>query len=52
MKYKYIYTGQEKIFLAGFGIINPGDIIETEKEIKNKNFNILKEKKDLKKVKN
>ncbi len=39
----YIYKGQVKVDVPGFGIVKPGEQITTEKEIKHSHFEIKKE---------
>lgn len=43
MEYKYI--GKIEVYLPGFGVIKPNQIIETNKAIDNPNFKIYKTRK-------
>lgn len=45
MKKKYLYSGEVAVIVPGIGVVNPGEVIETEKEIKNINFKLVKSSK-------
>ena len=45
MKRKYVYKGKSEVFVAGVGVVRPGDTIEVDFEIRNRNFYPKKEEK-------
>ena len=45
---KYKYTGQITVFVAGVGEVKPGQIIETEVQISNPNFEIVENEEQIK----
>lgn len=46
----YKYTGTLEVQLVGFGIIKPGEIISTDREINHPSFVIQKEKTEKKRT--
>ncbi len=42
---KYKNTSKETQVLIGFGVAEPGEVVETEEEINNANFELIKEAK-------
>lgn len=42
-KYKYKYTGKLTVYVAGFGEVQPDEVIEVEQEINHPDFELIEE---------
>lgn len=40
-KHTYKYTGEHKVSLGGYGVVNPGDTVELNGEINHPNFELV-----------
>lgn len=43
MKKKYKYTGKLTVYVAGFGEVEPDEVIEVEQEINHPDFELIEE---------
>lgn len=43
MKKKYKYKGELTVYVAGYGEVKPGELIELERDINHPNFELIEE---------